>query len=117
MRARRRERVLLGGRAMENMPAQLQRQSDPENLLSFTLVPIVGRVGASAMVQETRRSSNPSVAGATIGLVLLAPYCIRERAGRLAKYVSTACFKCGCSGRDLLFGGSSRQYLSTARGK
>jgi vitamin B12 transporter len=66
------KRVLLGGHAMENMPAQLQRQSDPEKLLSFTLMPIIGRVGASALVQETRRSSTPSVAGATIGLLLLA---------------------------------------------
>jgi vitamin B12 transporter len=57
---------------MENMPAQLQRQSDPEKLLSFTLMPNIGRVGASALVQETKRSSTPPVAGATIGLLLLA---------------------------------------------
>ena len=62
-------RVLLGGHAMENMPTELPLQSDPEKLLSSALGPVTDHSGRRGNRPENKR---PSMAVATIGLVLLA---------------------------------------------
>jgi vitamin B12 transporter len=69
-RARRRKRVLLGGRAMENMPAELQLRFDPTKSPLTKLIPFTSRVRLCAVTSEKKRFSPASVA--IIGLVLFA---------------------------------------------
>ena len=71
-RARRCERVFLGGHAMENMPAELQLQSESKKSLSFALIPVSGRAGPRVTIRENKRPSTPYAAVATIWLLLFA---------------------------------------------
>jgi len=71
-RARCRERVLLGGHAMENMPTELLLQSDLANSPFAPLILVTGRSRSRRIIRNNNRSNLPCVEVATIGLFLLA---------------------------------------------
>ena len=71
-RGRCRARVFLGGHAMQNMPAELQLQSNPDQSVSLIRTQVGRRSGGPIMVRENKRPAVFSAAFATIGIVLLA---------------------------------------------